>query len=219
MDGTSETNSLEVRWFGMGSPPRALDEWIVGLGAVDTSTRTDPYLSPVDPSLNVKLRGGGDASVEVKRRLGAPRRRNFDPDVSGNVEQWYKWSFPLEHAPGLRTVDRTGLWLPVEKTRTLYAFDDAEMDSLVDEGREDATAEVEVTAVATASETAWTCCLEVGGHPDDLEDVFAAVSTQLFGADFPVALGSDDSFGYPEWLRRVAADTGPSPAVLVPSNR
>ena len=58
MDRTSETNSLERRWFGTGTPPRALEEWLTGLGDTDTSTRTDLYLAPADPSLDLKLRGG-----------------------------------------------------------------------------------------------------------------------------------------------------------------
>lgn len=213
MDRTEETNSLEVRWFGGGAPPRALDEWVAGLGTVETSTRTDPYLSPVDPSLNVKLRGGGGESVEIKRRIGGPERRSFGPGVAGDVEQWYKWRFPLDRAPTLRAVDRTGLWLPVEKTRTLYAFEDGEIRSLADVSGP-ATAEVEVTAVTALTETAWTCCLEVSGRSDELRDCFAAVGADLFGAGFPVELGSRDSFGYAEWLRQVAIDPGPSSDVL-----
>lgn len=219
MDGTSETNSLEVRWFGAGEPPEGLDEWIAALGSVDTSTRTDSYLSPLDPTLNVKLRGGGGESIEVKRRLGELGRRDLAPGVAGNVEQWYKWSFPLDRAPDPSSADRTGLWLPIEKTRTLHALDGAEIESLVDGVSGPATAEAEVTDVRAVSESAWTCCLEVVGHPTDLEGVFDAVASDLFGTDLPVELGPDDSFGYPEWLRRATTDTGPSPGILVPSNR
>ncbi|MFC6941810.1 hypothetical protein ACFQE8_17825 [Salinirubellus sp. GCM10025818] len=217
MDGTSETNSLEVRWFGTGAPPGELDEWIAALGSVDTSTRTDSYLSPFGPSLNVKRRGG--ESIEVKRRLGELGRHDLAPGVAGNVEQWYKWSFPLDRAPDPTSADRTGLWLPIEKTRTLYALDGAEIGSLAGNVSGPTTAEVEVTEGRTVSETAWTCCLEVAGRPDDLESVFDAVAAELFGADFPVELEPDESFGYPEWLRRVTANTGPSPEILVPSNQ
>jgi hypothetical protein len=219
MDGTSETNSLEVRWFGAGAPPGELDEWIAGLGSVDISTRTDSYLSPLDPSLNVKLRGGGGESIEVKRRLGELGRRDLAPGVAGNVEQWYKWSFRLDRAPEPSSADRTGLWLPVEKTRTLHALDGDEVGTLVDGVSGAATAEVEVTEVRAASERAWTCCLEVAGHPTGLEGVFDAVAADLFGTDFPVELAPDDSFGYPEWLRRATTDQGPGSEVLVPSNR
>jgi hypothetical protein len=93
-----------------GDTPRALEEGFTGLGATDTSTRTDLYLAPADPSLDLELRGGESGSLEVKRRLAGPDRRTFGPEVAGNVEQWYNWSFPLAHAPGLRTDDRTGLW-------------------------------------------------------------------------------------------------------------
>jgi hypothetical protein len=219
MGRTTETNSLEVRWFGTGPTPRALDEWIAGLGPVETSTRTDRYLSPLSPSFNLKLRSEGGEFVEMKRRLGGSERREFGPDVTGSVEQWYKWSFPLDRRPEPRTTDRTGLWLPVEKTRSLHAFEDAELRALGDAPPTDVTAHVEVTEVTARSGTAWTCGLEAAGRVDGLEDTLAAVGGGLFGEGFPVELPAERSLGYAEWLRRIAGDLRPDDEVLVPSNR
>jgi hypothetical protein len=219
MDQTTETNSLEVRWFGTGPPPRELDEWLAGLGPVDTSTRTDRYLSPLGPSFNLKLRSEGGEFVEMKRRLADVDRRDFGPDVAGAVEQWYKWSFPLAHAPDLRTTDRTGLWIPVEKTRSLRVLDDEGRSLGDDVTWTDVTAHVEVTEVTALGETAWTCGLEAAGRVDGLERAVASVGSELFGEDFPVALPAEQSFGYAEWLRRLAGDTGPDSDVLVPSRR
>jgi hypothetical protein len=220
MGRTTETNSLEVRWFGTGTTPRDLDEWFAGLGPVETSTRTDRYLSPFGPAFNLKLRSEGGEFVEMKRRLADAGRRDFGPDVTGRVEQWYKWSFPLDHRPDLWTTDRTGLWLPVEKTRSLRVLDDAELRPLDDDVPwTDVTAHVEVTEVAALGETAWTCGLEATGPVDELERAVTLVGAELFGADVPVALPVERSFGYAEWLGRLAGDVRPESEVLVPSNR
>ena len=220
MGRTTETNSLEVRWFGTGPPPRALDGWLAGLGPGETSTRTDRYLSPLGPSFNLKLRSEGGEFVEMKRRLADAERRDFGPDVAGAVEQWYKWSFSLDHRPGLWTTDRTGLWIPVEKTRSLRVLDDDEGRSLGDGiAWTDVTAHVEVTEVMALGKTAWTCGLEATGPVDELERAVTLVGSELFGEDFPVALPAEQSFGYAEWLRRLTGDTRPDSEVLVPSNR
>jgi hypothetical protein len=220
MGQTTETNSLEVRWFESGPPPQTLTEWITGLGSVDVSTRTDLYFSPPGPAFNLKLRSEGGASIEIKRRLGDPMPHTFGPGVDGTVEQWYKWSFSLDHAPDLWTADQTDLWLPVTKTRTLYAFDEADLQPFADDISDAGVAvHVEVTEVSALSERAWTCGLEVAGPPDELEDVFFVVGSELFEDDVPVTLSSDQSLGYVTWLRQVGADLRPSEEVLVASNR
>jgi hypothetical protein len=220
MEQPTETNSLEVRWFGTGSPPQELVEWITDLGPVDTATRTDLYCSPVDPASNLKLRGGDGESVELKRRLGGPDRHEFGADVTGSVEQWYKWSFPLDHTPSLWTDDPTDLWLPVEKTRSLAVLDSTDHPS-VDDGVSDypVTTHVELTAVSALSETAWTCGLEAAGSPEHLEDAVSAVGPAVFGDAFPIGLSAKQSVGYAGWLRRLTADRGPAEAVVVPSKR
>jgi hypothetical protein len=220
MGQTTETNSLEVRWFGEGSPPRALDEWISGLGTVDTSTRTDLYFPPPGPAFNLKLRSEGGEYVELKRRLADPTAHAFGPDVEGHVEQWYKWRFSLDHTPAPWTADQTGLWLPVTKRRTLYTFDEAALRAF-DDGvpAADVSAHAEVTAVSAASERAWTCGIEVAGPPGALADTLRAAGSALFGAGFPVVLSAEQSLGYVAWLRRLLADARPSEEVLVPPNR
>jgi len=220
MGRTTETNSLEVRWFGEGPTPRDLDEWIAGLGSVESASRTDLYLSPPTASFNLKLRREGGEFVELKRRLGGPERRSFAPDVTGDVEQWYKWSFSLDHSPSLWTSERTGLWLPVRKARTLHALDAADLPSSgASLSDEDVTAHVELTAVTASSATAWTVGLEVAGRAEALAGAFAAVASEVFGEPFPVDLSAEQSVGYSEWLRRLAADSRAAAEVLVPSNR
>jgi hypothetical protein len=212
----TETNSLEVRWFGDGSPPDDVRAWFTDLGSVDAGSRTDRYLAPPSPSFNLKLRGDG-ASVEVKRRLGAPVSRTFADGVAGRVEQWYKWSFPLEGRSGLEERDPTGHWVPVEKTRLLHALDGA-AGPLADRP-EDLTAHVELTEVTAPEAHVWTVGAEVAGPVAALEPAFDALSTELFGGAFPVTFTEGRSFGYAAWLARTGAGGTPDPAVLVPSQR
>lgn len=219
MSQTTETNSLEVRWFETGSPPEALAEWLSGFGPTDTATRTDLYLLPLSASFNLKLRGGGDDFVEMKRRLGAPRRQQFAPDVTGCIEQWYKWSFRLDGASELWTTDRTGLWVPVEKRRTLCVLDSADARGFDDLSHRGVAVHAEVTEVSARSETAWTCGLEAAGPPALLDDALATVGSTLFGEDVPLTLSTEQSLGYAAWLRRLAPDSPVATDVLTPRNR
>ena len=225
MGETVETNSLEVRWFGTGPLPTDLSTWISDLAPTDpapsdAARRTDLYFPPLDPTFNLKLRGGDADAVEVKYRLGSRTRHTFGPDVTGTVEQWYKWSFPLDYAPSLWSADRTGLWLPVEKMRLLYLFEQSVLRSLDPRLSEtDATAHVEVTEVTALSTTGWTCGVEAAGGPAELEDVLDAVGDVLFDESFPVELGADQSLGYVEWLRRLSGDVSPNAGVRLPSKR
>ena len=217
MTQPTETNSLEVRWFGEGAPPTALREWLTDLGSVDAGTRTDLYLAPTDPSLNLKLRDEGDGAVEVKRRLAGPVSRTFADGVAGCVEQWYKWSFSLDDRPVLRSADPTGLWLPVEKSRLRYALDGE--DSPLADRSPDLTAHVEVTEVTTPARHAWTVGAEVAGPAAELEPTLTAVVTELFGDAVPAHLAEAASLGYAAWLARDGSETGPDPDVLVLSER
>jgi hypothetical protein len=212
----TQTNSLEVRWFREGSPPDAVRAWFADLGSVDAGSRTDRYLAPPSPSFNLKLRDEG-ASVEAKRRLGPPVSRSFANGVAGRVEQWYKWSFPLEGRSGLEKPDPTGLWVPVEKTRLLYALDGT--DGPLSDRPDDLTAHVELTEVTAPEGHAWTVGVEVSGPVADLEPAFEALSTELFGGAFPVTFTEGRSFGYAAWLAQNGADGTPDPTVLVPSQR
>lgn len=219
MSQPTETNALEVRWFGDGTPPEPLREWFDGLGAVgaaDASTRTDLYLAPTDAALNLKLRDECDGFVEVKRRLGAPAPRTFGDGVDGHVEQWYKWSFSLDSRSDLRARDPTGLWVPVEKSRLLHRLDG---DDALASGTERPTAHVELTAVTTPTAHAWTVGVEVAGAAADLEPAFDDTVAAVFADGCPTALAEARSVGYAAWLDAERTEAGADPEILVPSRR
>ncbi|MFC7227651.1 hypothetical protein N0B31_09575 [Salinirubellus salinus] len=216
MSQPTETNALEVRWFGDGPPPEPLREWFGRLGDADAGSRTDLYLAPTDAALNLKLRDEGDGFVEVKRRLGAPVSRTVGGEVDGHVEQWYKWSFSLDERAALRARDPTGLWVPVQKSRLLHRLDG---DDASASGVAGPTAHVELTAVTTPTANAWTVGVEVAGPAAELEPAFDAAVATVFAEPCPAALTEARSVGYAAWLDAEPTQAGADPAVLVPSRR
>ncbi|MFC6864498.1 hypothetical protein ACFQGE_13655 [Halomicroarcula sp. GCM10025817] len=215
----AETNSLEVRWFDAGPPPTSLTDWVTGLGDVTTATRTDLYLSPPAPAVNVKLRGGDAHALEIKQRLAALGSHAFGPAVTGRLEQWYKWRFSLSEAPALWDADRSGLWHPVEKTRLLVRLDDDHpvlAERLSEAG---VTAHAEVTAVEAGDTSAWTCGLEATGPPTQLVPSLRAVGDALFDEAFPLSLDASQSVGYSAWLGAALADDDADPSVLTSADR
>lgn len=99
--------TVEVRWFGRGTVPPAVDAWFGALGpAVEPEVRTDRYLRPASDALGLKLREG---QIEAKRREAVLGQR-----VAGaEMEAWTKWSFPLAAHPDVPAEE----WLAVVKAR------------------------------------------------------------------------------------------------------
>lgn len=203
MNYASETLTLETRWFGTGSLPKAVEDWFTTLGPIDTSTRTDLYFHPYDISLNVKIRDDYGELLQIKRQLGRTLTRTFGPDVTGRAEQWYKWSFSLDDTPNLWNEDHTGLWIPVEKTRMQQSFDGDEIELLENNVSDTRTTiGIELTEVVAEDETAWTFCLEVNGPSESLEETLDIAGSVLLKGEFPVSLSASQSFGYTHWLRQ-----------------
>lgn len=209
-------STLEMRWFESGSPPAELRDWFEDLGRPSSNTRTDLYLPCGDPARNLKLRNG---RIEVKQRLAGPIRRSFGPAVTGDCEQWTKWSFPLRETPTPLTDDPTDLWVPVEKTRTRHAFEATEQTDLSGElpASPPATVLVELTEVTAGSATAWTFCLETAGPSSGLVETLTAAGSTLLTDGFPTTLSADRSFGYVRWLQGLPTVTDePAPEVRIP---
>lgn len=210
--------TLEVRWFGTGPVPQDLQDWFGELGATSPSAWTDLYLPSEDPAMNLKLRSD---NFQVKKRLAGPTRYSFGPHVTGRLEQWAKWSFPVEDASlSLPEHDASDLWVPVKKTRHQFAFTDDEQ-KIFSEGlplSPPATIEIECTEVVAKEENAWTICLETEGPPQALLETLTTVGPVLFTEDFPVGLSEEESFGYAQWLQQLSSDDDWVPSeVLIPS--
>jgi hypothetical protein len=183
-DGAFVTETLEVRWFVLGTLSPSAFPWAHGAGLTQAAPRTDRYVVlPGVDGVGIKLREG---RVEVKARSGSLGSRALGT-MSGEVERWVKWSQPVgsgvswDQGPGVRIVD-------VDKTRW----------SLWRDG-----ALIELTALKADGQFWWTAAVEIAGSVADpsrlanLCEPFESLE-QARGA-----LTLDASRGYASWLERL----------------
>lgn len=209
--------TLEVRWFGNGTPPSKLRDWLDKLQPSAPQSWTDIYLPSEDAGLNLKVR---DDKLQIKRRTAGPTLHPFTPNVSGYCEKWTKWSFDLANTSAdPRTRTSGSLWIPVQKTRRQRAFD---MDNPGPIGpalppSSEYVFLVELTTLSTPETDAWTLCVEAEGPEDDLDETFAHASRRLVDSTFPLQLTADESFGYVRWLSELpGVHTTSIPEVRLP---
>src|SRR5258708_7313233 len=112
--------TAELRWFFRGPAPAAVVAWFEA--ATDPPQgRSDAYLVlPGTDVLGVKIRGG-TIRFEIKLRPRPPSPLALPGGVSGQLEEWQRWSFAR---PGIsRFFPRLGLpkerWLEGVKRRRL----------------------------------------------------------------------------------------------------
>lgn len=185
--------TAELRWFFREQPPGPVRAWF-DAAAGEPQARSDHYLRlDGTDALGVKVRGG-TTRLELKLRASPGRAVNLPRAVSGQLEEWQRWSFPR---PGLsRFLPRLGLppndrWVTVDKRRRLATVP----------YRGDAGCRVELTAVAARGQEWTTVGFEAFGPDADLVPALTATAEELFGSlDLPAGLGGALSCGYPGWL-------------------
>lgn len=200
--------TLEVRWFGRGQPPDDLGGRFDALGAPAPEKRTDTYVYlPGTNDLGVKLRDGG-AALELKLR-----QHDFGETkvaaVSGNLERWQKWSFPVDDDACRAAV--LGLPSPslveVAKRRRLVTYRLAPDGSARPAGeRRGDGCSVEITALAAQGSEWWSLGFEAFGSQERLADALTAGAEAFFAEATNVAelLAGALSCGYPAWLPKIA---------------
>lgn len=196
------THTLELRWFFELPCPPAVRDAFEALGAVETTQQRDLYLPADDPALNLKLRNG---QVQIKRRLAGPFALAVGPEAAGCAEHWGKWSLSTTaDPPSVADNDSTGLWCPVHKTRHQWSMSPStQADQLSGHGlptAPSAALNAELTTVAAGDARAWTLCLEAEGPVPALSDTLRTAAPLLFRR-LPLALSTEDSYGYARWLR------------------
>jgi hypothetical protein len=189
--------TAELRWFFRRPPPQPLVSWFEK-AADPPESRTDCYLVLAGAdALGVKVRGG-TTRLEFKLRPRPPERLGLPGGISGEVEEWQRWSLPR---PGFtKWFPRLGLpkdqWVEVAKERRL---------ATIPYGR-DSGCRVELTALHVRAQEWWTVGLESYGPDGDLLPALEAGADEVFGSlDLPGALGADLSCGYPGWLSTLPA--------------
>jgi len=184
--------TAELRWFFRKPPPQPLVDWFAKI-ADPPESRSDTYLVlPGADALGVKIRGGTGA-FELKLRPRPPERLGLPGGITGDLEEWQRWSLPRPVIG--RLLPRLGLprahWLEVTKRRrrTTIPF------------RGDAGCRVELTALTARGQEWTTVGFESFGPEPDLVPAVEAAADTLFGSlDLPGDLDADLSCGYPGWL-------------------
>ncbi|MEJ2758044.1 MAG: hypothetical protein P8046_06115 [Anaerolineales bacterium] len=109
----------EIRWFVPGPLPQPIQAWFKAFGKrVVQPPRTDSYLHGLDATLGIKTREG---SLEVKQRTAGHGDFTFHSKITGQVESWVKWSFPLATSAAPINLD-TANWTPVHTVRQLLLY-------------------------------------------------------------------------------------------------
>ena len=184
--------TAELRWFWRGPPPGSFVAWFERV-AEPPATRTDEYLVlPGTDALGVKIRGG-TTKFELKLRPRAPGVLTLPGGISGQLEEWQRWSFSR---PGIsRVVPRLGLpkqrWQAVTKERRLATIPHGGA----------AGCRVELTVLQTGSQRWSTVGFESYGPEPELVPALTGAAEGVFGSlDLPGGLGAELSCGYPGWL-------------------
>lgn len=201
-------SSLEVRWFYGGSIPRDVLSWfdLEREKSAQQTPRTDYYLRLAhEDSLGIKLREG---KLELKQRQRQNGVIHFHERVAGIVEHWCKWGFGLaELDPDLCDLSAaTPAWIGVYKERILrkYQITEAGKAMVADpEAYLEQGCHLELTHIHIEEKQGWSLGLEAFGNPQSLEKVLLITARHVFLDEAVPTLQSEDSCGYPEWLRKI----------------
>jgi hypothetical protein len=197
--------TAEVRWFARGSIPQRVLNWFQD--ATESSkppeNRVDDYLlMPEVTSLGIKVRQG---RIEIKLRKRKYGEIDLGRGVSGQLEQWQKWSLALE--PVEQFFKPGGNWIPVSKRRYLrkYAIvGESEVHPLPLERFAESGCGVELTAVELFGNRWWTLAFESWGDEVSLTRNLIQTSEYLSITEGAPTLLTIDSYGYPRWLAKSA---------------
>jgi hypothetical protein len=193
--------TLEVRWFFEDALPEAVRRWFEALedaAGIDQSARTDLYVQPTGPAMNVKVREG---RLEVKRRDDIGPDRELTDGVQARLETWRKWGFPLQPGAAHEAED-DARWIAVRKRRWLRNYRRSKSGvALVGENETpEAACQVEISEIGARGETWWSLCFEAFGATERLEDVLRGTAAHVLAGDVPFTLTPEQAQGYPAWL-------------------
>ncbi len=200
------TDTVEVRWFLTGPPPRVVSDWFLHAPVpAITESRADLYLDLSDrDDMSVKVRAG--TLLELKFRTGVLAEPVLAEGFDGRVESWTKWGFAL-HPAELATGGGDPRWIQVEKKRWSRLHEAA-----TDGGSSHAVPSIERPAssgcaaelveIRVGDHIAWGIGFEAFGTASDLWQVLVD-GMNAYVADTPLGsleFGIGDSHSYPAFL-------------------
>ncbi len=211
--------SMEVRWFMVGDMPATAESWFrSGYVApadalIDDERRDDIYLSlPTTLDLGIKLRASD--KIEVKQRRVDRGVEQLRDDVSGRLEQWVKWSFPLlkvdEKGNEVKPPDialPSGSWITVEKRRLLRKFEikpDGTVAAASAKSRPDQGCNLEIAWLTMNGQLCWSLGFESFGESDMVvENILRLVLKEVLADPAFPTMQAHYSYAFPTWLGAV----------------
>lgn len=179
--------SWEVRWFGEGAVPIALQQWSEENDLITQPVRTDHYLvHSAGKAMGIKWREG---NLQIKELVGK--------ETKGAQGAYYKkWSFGLKEDDLLQKIQVHEEWVAVTKKRELakWYIEDGKL-TRTDPGNEEMGVELEISAVMCRKKLWWTIAFEATGGVENLEKgLRKIIIPELKGAQ---------RMGYTEWLEKI----------------
>jgi len=190
-----------TRWFHDKLPGGAVSQ---------PDKRDDTYLLQLaDVTIGTKLREG---NLEIKWRESATPFQHRS-GISGQAERWLKWIWKDPNSIGPKDVSGplahpTGPWLTVPKERwqrkyrwSKSAFEPTNPKDIVELG-----AAVELTLLTLPQKPFATVLVESFAPDSSKQEQLLAEAVAHLWTDYPSPLPSaEQSYGYPDWLRRIVA--------------
>lgn len=206
VDAAPTDITTEVRWFIDGHLPPAVEDWFTVGGSLGwVERRHDLYRTDRMTDTGVKQRSG--KLLELKLRLGDPKRLELPPGVDGQLEVWERWS----PADGVVTLDPDTAWRGVRKqiVKRRFAPEGAEIALSADNRTMEGTAcDAEVVAVTIGDRALWSLAFaSFGPFEQHVSLIEGAWSHLLASTPHPreLQLNHAVSCGYPEYLVRHCA--------------
>jgi hypothetical protein len=199
--------SAEMRWFLPGDVPMAVEDWFNGISprVLEQEVRTDHYLNiPGSELMSIKIREG---NLEFKQRSRGNVLSWKKADVSGHIDFWQKWSFPVrDHDVMVSGIENyRECWTEVVKQRSLILFQ-ASAEGQIARAHEGFLPAngcgLELTRIEMPGrhEKWWTLGFEAFGKEEGLSDMLVVVAELVFSLPAPPSLALHDSFAYPSLL-------------------
>lgn len=200
-------HTSEARWFFKGELPNRVLAWFGSDPPEAPEAQKDCYLVfPGCDSVGVKLRDTNDpirSAFEIKARLRGPTVTRLGPQVMARVDEWVKWSAPLDRYPKWADsiVSSEPTWITVDKQRRRRLFSvhrrgptEVALDDQPDEG-----CAFELVTLAAGHEAWWTVGLESFGSAESVGHNLLSVGRFVFTESTPQELEIVQSLSYATW--------------------